>query len=420
MHTASFSRWLASALIGAMLVARASQPTIAAAQAVPRTTLVARAYDNSVQPPKSTLLYFAPSNPQPLRQIDLSGNVSFVTLSLDGRWIAQVQNDEQGNGSLVYGLVGQPAITENAEAGTVILRPQFSPDSQYLTFSAGNFSAPEGGSWQFTIIELATGARKVFAGSANFGTTPPPSGSFQGMPLMVAWPMQGQPAGVQRLIMLPLGVEGSSGGPFEVDLSAFPWSAAGHPISPQPFPSISNVLPTEFDQTLINAIRLSDDQSRLAFGYYDPKRPVPDYVGFGDPLNTLGILNTLTGQLEQRVEVLPAQAISAFTWSFDATQVLFVSGTYVLNADANSSELRNLQFFRVDGATGQLSAGNETPPNVFNLQPCGDALFYTAYRQEAEQSIVTVYSAPASTFTPPTELASSIGGLDLVQCVPQP
>lgn len=420
MPTVAFSRWLAYALVGAVLVARASQATTASAQAVPRTTLVARAYDNSVQPPKSTLLYFAPGNPQPLRQIDLSGNVSYVTLSLDGRWIAQVQSDEQGNGSLIYGLVGQPAVTEKAEAGTVILRPQFSPDSQYMTYSTGNFSVPEGGSWQFTIVELATGARKVFAGSANFGATPLAPGSFQGMPFMIAWPMQGQPVGAQRLLMVPLGIEGASGGPFAIDLSGFPWIAAGQPIAPQQFPPTRNILPPEFDQTAINAIRVSDDQLRLAFGYYDPKRPVADYVGFGDPLNTLGILGTLTGQLEQRIEVQPAQAISAFTWSSDATQVLFISGTYVLNADANSSELRDLQFFRVDGATGQLSAGSETPPNVFNLQPCGDALFYTSYRQEAEQSIVTVYSAPASTFTPPTELASSVGGLDLVQCVPLP
>jgi hypothetical protein len=320
-------------------------------------------------PRSAKILTVKVGKPDPLASRDLDNPEARVILSPDGQWQAQWGNSGASSGTdlqLSYGRIGSAPTTLTVQTEFQGLSPIFSPDSQYLSYSIGSML---NNTWQLYVIDVRTGARKVFDGKLGLDN-PPSKTAARGIPAIVGWNPDGK-----RALLVAYGLEGAVDPIFEVDLSSAPFAPTNEIVVPVPFPAIKFLLPAE-QGTGSTSYFFSDDYARLAYSYADPTRAVPNYAGFRQPQNTIGVLNVADGTVTAIIPAPADEAIASIAWVGDSNRLLYSSVKYSANPSANPTQT----WYSFDVTTKQTLPGvnleRDSSEFVDSVIICGETVYY--------------------------------------------
>lgn len=320
-------------------------------------------------PRSSKILTVKVGQSEPLASRDLSNPDARVILSADGQWQALWVISSAGTGNdvqLSYGRIGSAPTELTLQTEFQGLPPVFSPDSQYLSYSIGSLL---NNTWQLYVIDLRTGARKVFDGKLGLDN-PPSKSAARGIPVIVGWNPDGK-----RALLVAYGLEGAVDPIFEVDLSSAPFAPTNEIVVPVPFPAIKFLIPSE-QGTASTAYFFSDDHTKLAYTYADPTRTVPNYASPRQAQNTVGVLNVADGSVSAIIPAPADEAITTVAWVGDNNRLLYSSAKYSANPSASPTQT----WYSFDVTTKQTQPGvnleRDSSEFVDSVIICGETVYF--------------------------------------------
>ena len=369
-----------------------SSAGVVAAQGQIRPNVMVRV---SAPPPadgKSATVYlatYAPDNATVVNHFDIADPNSFFVVSPNGKWIVSTSYNPDGSNKLVLGLPGGAQTELHKEVGYDVNLPIFSTDSRYLSYGLANLEAVK---WQLVIVDLTSGKNLTFGGDFVFPPAAKPAVGFYGGPEALAFSADGKHVYVNAYAPSS---DGMFGGPFDVDLNGFTFGQPGVLA----LPTVRPISGVDTTKTPFFPGLFSPDATKVIFATSDTSRPVPNYQGMGDPVNTFTVNDVASGQPITVIQANQDEGIENIEWSTDGAKITFMSGKYT--NDANGGPIfDNAHIYVVDVASKQVSAGPVLAPDpadrVVSTAVCGDTFFFVIGRsvQGPTGSISTLYSAP--------------------------
>jgi hypothetical protein len=330
-------------------------------------------------------------------------------ISPDASLILQINSAAQGGETMQYGAVNGSGPVEIAvEAGYSIISADFTPDSQYVTYTLARLEPRR------FIIGFVNIANPIVENGVNknvieFSGVADENSAVGANKIADVLDFDGQ-----RLLVtafLPF-TDGNFGGIYEMDVAGLDVATPGR----YPMPAAIELVP---GGSAIN-IKLSPDRKQLAFMYFDPANPPQNYQALGPAitLNTLGILDLTNRQGRIVAKAGSGQGLETMTWAPDSSRIYFTGGSY-----QNSYYVVTPILFSVEAPTGQVSIVATLTPNalevVGGVRVCGSTLFFDTSVPNGGNNMSTLYSAPISNPNAARILAQG-SGVALGDCVANP
>ncbi|HRE46344.1 MAG TPA: hypothetical protein PLD47_01355, partial [Aggregatilineales bacterium] len=277
-------------------------------------------------------------------------------------------------------------------ANTSLLFSEFTPDNRLMAYSVIDWTAQ---GWQLFIIELATGNTVIFAGAITFSET---NGLVGGVAPL------GWGADSKTLYLVGVSLDGLATPPFAVDLGNLNFAVDGTNGLPEPKPLLS---PEQLGFPFYFVF--SPDHTKLAYVYADTTHPVDGYMGRGEPINTIGIVDLATGAARKVVEAPTDHTVENVVWSVDGGAVLYTASSW--RADRAGQPFNPQLYAHVlatETSTSPIDFTANDEAYVGFLMPCEKTLYFAVTDPptiEGSTGITTLYSAPLSN---PTEWSAPL------------
>jgi hypothetical protein len=319
------------------------------------------------------------------------------------------------------GTFSATLIKSGTTGGTALIVPKdftfvggaFSATSKYFAYTLAKLPQAQNDPVQYNFVILDVASAKpisstvgnaVYPFDQNGKANPLPASGFYGGPLAVLW------LDDSRIVVAPFipFTDGGMDGLFVVDAS----KAQANAIPP--------VTPLTKQTIPGNSIHIfAPDNSKIAYTFADPKRPIKAQDAMFGPFNSIAIVDVASGTVVNAA--VPGDNVigNGFTFSADTKKIYFTAGKYVDPASNAQSETR---LYTADVATGQVTEGPvllaDKQTVVYQMLACGSTLYLSASKLDPNAATAQLIAAPVDNPTAQTVIYSGTGYTQLVSCAP--